>query len=207
MLKLMRSSLVVVAGGLLAGCFTTSINPFYTDGAVTDAPAVHGEWYLTAEGDDDVSGIYQKAWVFSKGAIKTFKKGVGSTLDATYFKVEGALFVDLFPGEPDEGMRPNSWWTAHVLPVHSMCKVDLAGDTLRLIPLDIRWVTRQIKTGEAKLDYVSSESSGQILTSSSKELMAFLKAHVDDPGAFPEDNSYVFRRERPVRAAEATDTE
>ena len=183
---------------LLSGCFIRSLNPFYTDGSVIELPAAKGQWKFVERGNENLSDKYKEPWIFTEDTIETFEKGVKSTLNAKYFTIENDIFVDLSPAEPDEGKIPNEWWAIHVMPVHSVCKVDIADDTLSLTPLNGELIAKLMEKKEFALSYVSTDPDGDefILTASSKDLMAFLKKYKNEPEAFPKDNCHVFNREK-----------
>ncbi|MBN2070376.1 MAG: hypothetical protein JW814_02875 [Candidatus Krumholzibacteriota bacterium] len=182
---------------VFSGCFIQSLNHFYTDDSVIDLPSVRGQWKLVAAGDEDVSGKYTEPWIFTEEAIETFEEGVQSRLAATYFSVDGVVFVDLSAGEPSEGKGINEWWLVHVMPVHSVCRVELEGKKLSLTPLNGEWVGKLIESGKSSLSGVSRADDGEelLLTASPAELFVFLKEYKDEPEAFPEENRHLFVKE------------
>ena len=182
---------------VLSGCFIQSLNQFYTEDSVIDFPAANGQWKFVRRGDEDLSDKYTEPWIFSDDAIETFEGGVKSVLTAKYFMIGDDIFVDLFPAEPIEGNKPNEWWVVHVMPVHSVCRVDIAGNTLALTPLDGGWVAGLLEKKEFELSFVSrdSEEDELLLTASSKDLMAFLAKYRNEPKAFPKGNSHLFEKE------------
>ncbi|TAN37869.1 MAG: hypothetical protein EPN25_14940 [Nitrospirae bacterium] len=181
---------------VLSGCFIQSFHPFYTEGSLIDLPEITGAWQLVSQGSENLADQYREPWQFEKNRIWTFEKGVSSRLDVKYFRVEGTLFADLVMAEPEEGSGPNKWWLLHTVPVHSVCKVQLSGDTVSFNPLNGDWLIGQIKKKKIILSSMQLDEKGEhtVLTASSKELSDFLKKYRDDAGAFPKDNAYTFRR-------------
>ena len=194
-------TLLQIAGTILiaifvSGCFVQSFQPFYTEDLVIDIPAIEGKWLLVKKGNDNVAGEYPQPWVFGKNEILTFEENVGSVLDVTYFTVKDVTFVDVAPSEPDKDKGPNEWWTIHTIPVHSVCKIDLSGNSLNLTPLNGDWVGKMLEENKISLSHVAVDSEGEqtVLTSSPEELVLFLEHYGNNTDAFPVDASHSFQR-------------
>jgi len=181
---------------LLSGCFIQSFQPFYTDDLALDIPAVSGKWLLVKKGNKDVSKDYPQPWVFTDNEITTFEHNVSSILDVQYFMVADVTFVDLAPSEPDKDKGPNGWWAIHTVPVHSVCKVELQADTLTLTPLNGEWIEEMLEEKKISLSFVTVDSDDDqiVLTSSSEELVKFLKQYGSNAEAFPDNASHYFQR-------------
>lgn len=188
---------------LLSGCFMQSIHPFYTDASLVDVPEISGSWRLISQGSEDLSGKYREPWHFGKDKIETYEKGVNSSLDVKYFRVEGTLFADLISSKPDETKGPNFWWMLHVLPMHSVCRVHISGDTVSFTPLNGDWLTRKLKDKAIALPFIYTEDTldHPVLAASSGDLMAFLKIYRDNAEAFPKDNAFKFIKDTPAGKA------
>ena len=181
---------------LAPGCFIQALHPFCTDDAVIDQPAVVGKWRLVRRGDEELAEKYKEPWVFDKDSMTTFEKGVPSPLKTKYFTVGKHVFVDLTAGEVDETRGPNPWWSLHVVPVHSVCKVAVTVDSLHLTPLNGDWVKKMLEAKEFSLPYVPVDAEGDqiVLTADSKALMSFLGKVAGNTNAFSEDTAHVFRK-------------
>ncbi len=105
-------------------------------------------------------------------------------------------FADMFPSEPDEKMGGNEWWSLHIVPVHSVCKVDLSGNALVFTPLNGEWVGEMLEKKALSLSRATVESGDDqiLLTASPKELVSFLKLYGGDTNAFPADTSHHFKK-------------
>ncbi|MHB8880726.1 MAG: hypothetical protein ACYC69_04340 [Thermodesulfovibrionales bacterium] len=181
---------------VLSGCFIQSFQPFYTEGSLIDLPEIAGAWQLVSQGSENLADKYREPWQFEKDRIWTFEKGVSSRLDVKYFRIDDTLFADLVMAEPEEGRGPNQWWLLHTVPVHSVCKVRLSGDTLSFSPLNGDWLIGMLKKKKIVLPSVQVDEKGEhtVLTASSKDLTDFLKKYRAEAEAFPKDNAYTFRR-------------
>ncbi len=179
---------------LLPGCFVQSFQPFYTISSVVDLPAIHGEWRLVRKSEENVAEEYPEPWNFDIDEITTFEDGISSTLDAVYFKVDNVTFVDLSPSEIEEQL--NAWWAIHTIPVHSVCKIEISGDTLNVIPLDGEWIEEMFEEKKLALSYIDIDSEeGQIvLSSSAEELELFLKKYGRNTEAFEREGILTFKR-------------
>jgi hypothetical protein len=194
-IRLLVLALCVCIVVLLSGCFIQSVQPFYLTGMMAEVPDLIGEWRLVRAGSDDVTAKYPQPWLFTSTVIRTFEKGIPSTLRVVWFKVDDTLFADLSADERDYDGKLNMWWSMHAIPVHSVCKVQLENGMLSLIPLDGDWLLKKITRQEIALSYVVVGDKGDhyALTSSPQELSAFLKHYRQNPEAFPPGNAHVFQ--------------
>ncbi len=179
---------------LLPGCFVQSFQPFHTKSSVVELPAIHGDWRLVRKSGENVAQEYPEPWHFDIDEITTFEDGISSTLDAVYFKVDNMTFVDLSPSEIEEQL--NAWWTIHTIPVHSVCKIEISGDTLNVIPLDGEWIEEMFEEKKLALSYIDidSEEGHIVLTSSPDELELFLKKYGRNTEAFEREGMLTFKR-------------
>lgn len=102
--------------------------------------------------------------------------------------------VTVAPLPDDQG--PNVWWIIHVMPVHSLWKVDLSVSRLSVTPIDCVWMRKILATKKMILSHVQSDDKGfrTLLTGSPKQLMAFLRENATNPSVFSRAESYVFER-------------
>lgn len=179
---------------MLSGCFIQSLQPFYAPDTVVDVPDLIGEWRLVQAGGDNVSAKYPEPWLFTGTLIRTYEKGISSTLRVAWFRVDDTLFADL-SADDRSGGNHNAFWAMHAIPVHSVCKVELDGSSLRLIPLDGDWLLKKIVARELMLTYtlIGGKDDHYALTSPAKDLSAFLRYYRKSAEAFPLGNAYEFQ--------------
>ncbi len=180
---------------LLAGCVIQSLNCFYTNEARHPMPGVAGKWSLKAQGGSEVKGKVRD-WEFSEDCVLAYDdKGVRSKLETVYFKAGENIFVDCTAGSADEG-TVNAYWLVNVMPVHTLCKVALDGDTLKFIPLDVKGTVKLYKEGQSGLKAVEAQGEADkvIFTSTAEEWIVFLRKNGSSAELFPEKSAYVFKK-------------
>ncbi len=176
---------------LLSGCVVQSINPFYTQDLIAEMPDLYGQWMLKEsafrEGRD-------KIWLFSKDSIIIpGDKADAASLSARFFKVDDMVFLDTTAAEPQGDM--SLWWTLHISPMHTVSKVIVSENALRVIPLNASWLNDAVKNKGVTLRSVWREDVKEnVFIASSAEWVDFLKKYGSDPQAFPDEDVFVFKR-------------
>lgn len=172
---------------LIAGCIP-SVHPIYTPKDVVFNPALLGTW---AKKD-----AKKEKWVFTEGESKGPKKTPTSYhLDYTddegrpgrfvvhLVKVGDHWFLDLYPEDPK--LKQNGFYQLHLFPVHTFLLVREITPELRLSPMAVDWFKELIQEHPEALRH-EIEGDRILVTASTRELQAFLLAHVGDPKAFSE---------------------
>ena len=95
---------------------------------------------------------------------------------AHLFHLENHLYLDLFPEEPQ---TVSDFYKGHVVPAHSVWKVEISGDVLTLSVFESSRMQEAIGSGQLELDYVDRDGV-QVLTSSSDALRKMLIEHRAD---------------------------
>lgn len=190
------------------GCFVKSLHVFYTADAVVEAPNLDGEWLLIKAFDKDQELEGAVAWTFAGQQITCYHDDIKSDMRVSYFKVGDSMFVDWTAGELADEKKPgtpNLFWLTHVVPCHSVFRVEHRGRELELIPLNVEWLWEACKDGRVKLPYVDVGPSLDdvdelpVFTATAEQWMAFLKKYGLDDEAFDDKNALLFRRPDPVR--------
>jgi len=200
-LKLLMIAAIAV---FMAGCYTLSLHPLYSDEDVVFDSLLVGIW-----GDPENSN---ETWAFEKsgdnaylmvirdqGVIQTSSKSKKDNFKLVMdidpekdgkFQVHMVqlgeyLFLDLFPVEPK---HENDFFKSHVIQAHSFVRVWLKGDTLELAALDKKWLKESID--QKKIDIKHERLKNTIvLTASTEELQAFVIDYINE--AFSEiDKAY-----------------
>jgi hypothetical protein len=175
---------VVVA---LTGC-VPSLHPLYTDEDLIFDPALVGTW-----GDEDS----QDTWTFAKSGEKEYRlvytdqEGKKGKFVAHLLKVDGRMYLDLFPDEPD--LEANDFYKGHLLPVHSFMRIATIEPNLRCASVNPEWLDEFLKQNPDAIKHERLED-GVVLTAQPKELQAFLAKHDTTEGAFG-DFSDMVRKE------------
>ncbi len=163
------------------GCVVQSMHPLYTEQDVVFDPNLIGLWSHEGSESVEFSKLNEKEYqVVYKNPRE---QGVGTvTWVGHLVKIEGSLFMDLFPKEPDIP-NPNLVYRSHFVPVHSFVHVIQIEPTLQFRMLDIRWLHKITKDDPQAIRHEKIDG-GIILTASTKELQTFLLKHLKTEGAF-----------------------
>lgn len=162
--KLLVSCLIALIA--CSGCIP-SLNPVYReDDLVTDS-AFLGVWMQKGE---------KSRWEFSKRDEKSYSlkyfdvNGTESRFVAHVAKIEGELFLDLFP-EPLDG-QANSFYTFHHVPIHSIYRVCRTEPTLELGAIDFQWLQEELSKAPATIE--STTIHGRwLITAPTEQVRAF----------------------------------
>ncbi|MBA4311983.1 MAG: hypothetical protein C0417_05075 [Chlorobiaceae bacterium] len=187
----MKKSLVIASIVLFAisGC-VRSLYPLFTEDDIVFNPALIGTWIETNS---------KNMWTFEKKGESEYtlyhyeaeydigggKKVVGDT--ASFIAQTGILgqynFLDIFPGKPETKIK-NSFYNFHLFPLHTISKIWLTGDTLRLSMLDNDWLQRMVDNNAFKISHARINDQ-IVLTASTEELQQFVLKHAENARAFP----------------------
>lgn len=176
---------------LISGCVVGSENPFYTPDLVVDKADLYGKWFF----DESIEPGENSPLVLSEGKL-TLYDDTGAPADAklTFFQVEGVLFADIFP----EKGEIKTELVGDLPPVHLISLVKYENEKLYLNPMDYDWLAKEVEAGTIKLPYKKAGHDTDILfTASSAQWVEFLKAHLKDPKAFPQDTEGWLTRKIP----------
>ena len=164
---------------LLAGC-VPSLHPLYTDQDVIFDQSALGVW---AEDDS------KETWALNRGGKKEYKlvhtdeDGKKGEFIAHLLKVEGRMFLDLYPVEPE--LRENDFYRDHLLRVHTFAAVLQIEPALRITYLDPDWLKKFLDKQPSALRHEKINDE-VVITASPKELQKFLLTHLKTDGAFSE---------------------
>lgn len=131
---------------LLGGC-VPSLHPLYTEKDLTFDPALLGQWT-----EDDGKGT----WAFTKAGEKEYRlvftdnQGKGGGFQAHLLKIEGRLFLDIFPTDLD--LKENDFFRLHLLPAHTFMLVKQVQPSLQMaFSIQIGWrnISRNIPSQSA----------------------------------------------------------
>ena len=120
---------------MLAGC-VPSLHPLYTDQAVIFDQSVLGVW---AEDDS------KETWALTRGGEKEYRlvhtdeDGKKGEFIAHLLKVEGRMFLDLYPVEPE-----NDFYRDYLLRTHTFVVVLQTALTIRISFLEPEWLKSEL---------------------------------------------------------------
>ena len=178
--------------GIAAGCTIYSINPFCSKDKVVDLKEVNGSWKLNVVAGEDVSRIDITHWEITDNTLITYdKNGKRSDFNIVFFKLKGQLFADVIGKSPQN----NDYWNITVLPMHILLKVELNGENMVFIPLNMEWFNKVDNEKVKVLNSVTYEGNGKakIYTSSPEEWQSFLEKNMNFPELFNEKQKFVLK--------------
>jgi hypothetical protein len=163
---------------LLGGC-VPSLHELYTEDTLVFEEKLLGKWAH----EDEI-------WCFEKGSeeksydLTITEEGEGkSVLVGHLVKIEDDLFLDLYPGDMEMGV--GEWYKMHLLGAHTFMKVDGIEPKLTMRAMNPEKVGEMVQEKPEVIKHEIIEDR-VILTASTKELQAFLKAHAGDEDFFGE---------------------
>lgn len=180
-----KKILLFVFGILLAGC-VPSLHPLYTPKDVVYDPKLVGVW-ADQNSPDSGKWEFRPAEPNSYTMIYTDKDKKTGSFNAHLAKINGVLFLDVFPNDPN--LTQNGYYQLHLLPVHTFMKVDQIEPALKLRLMDVDKFTKRLEKNPAMLKHeILQQGSDKkvVLTASTKELQEFMRKHAGDKDVFGE---------------------
>ena len=166
----------------LTGCFPLALHPFYRQKDVVFDRALLGVW-AEKEGDDD-------SWTFETGTNQSYRVTVkdekrSDHLEGFLFKLGTNTFLDLTVGERTFKEHDLDGFSGlHLVPVHTVARVRLRGDTLTLSFMDLEWLGKLLEKNPNAIRHemagVKDNDERLVLTASTSELQAFIQEHLDE---------------------------
>ena len=169
---------------LIAGC-VRSFYPLYTDKDLILDQTLIGTWM---DNDNNV-------WTFLKSKDKSYElvyteKNSPAKFKAHLVKLGRFTFLDL---APEESGIDNSFFSAHLIPVHTISRIWISADSVQLSLFDNGWLKEMIDKKKLSIAH-ERQGDGIILTASTRELQKLVIKYADDKKAFPEPG--VLRRKK-----------
>jgi hypothetical protein len=177
---------------LLAGVFVLmmlacvpSLHAIYTEKDLVFDTGLLGTW-------TDKEG--KNRMVFVRSGEKAYdlyytEDGDSRRFEARLAQVGEYRFLDLRPAEP--GMM-NGFYQMHLIRAHTIARVWIEANVLRLAFLDHDWIKGMIDQGQVIIAHEHSDE-GVLLTASTADLQKLVVKYAEDPKAFPSED---FRRQK-----------
>jgi hypothetical protein len=196
-MRFLKWGILALAAMTWLSC-VVSLLPLFDDGYLVSEPGLLGAW--KAANDTDT-------WTFEKadgmeylltqrqieygqeesvGSGTPSKKVPGDTarFRARLGRLGAGLFLDLIPAEQGNPEVRNDLYNAHMVPGHTLARVWLDKDSLRIVFLDEDWLTEAVKDGRITLAHVETKG-WLVLTAPTSGLQAFILKYGEDKKAFP----------------------
>jgi hypothetical protein len=196
-MKFLKWGVLALAATASLSC-VVSLLPLFDDGYLVSVPGLLGTWKVADRAD---------TWTFEKtdsmeylltqrqaefdlenpaGAATPTRKVAGdmARFKARLGRLGAGLFLDLIPtGQGNPTVR-NDLYNAQMVPGHTLARVWLDKDALRIVFLDEDWLTKSVKDGRISLAHVEVEG-WLVLTAPTAGLQDFLLKYGGEERAFP----------------------
>ena len=175
------ASLVVMVA--LAGC-VPSLHPFYTNADLVLEPKLEGTWK-----EPDTAATWSITRAADRGAgayviVQNDADGKRGEFIGRLAKVEGKLFLDITPAEP-QIERASDFYKMQLMPVHMIISIQQVEPTLKATMLDVEWMKKFVQASPGAISH-EIVNDNVVLTASTKELQQFFLKHLATPGAYGE---------------------
>ena len=163
---------------LWSGCLSLSVNPLYDPESLVFEPDLVGLW-------GDPESPESETWEFQRAGERSYRLVIreannllidprrDGVFEARLVRLEDQLFLDLFPEEP-EGV--SEFFKSHIVPAHSIWKVNLEGHVLSLGVFDNSFVENSIQDGTIAVEHVKRDGV-LVLTASTKDIQNLVSEH------------------------------
>lgn len=169
----------VVAGLLLIGCIP-SYHPLFTSDNVAFEPDLVGTWKVK---DKDETIQFTAAEDKSYRMVYTDGDGKSGVFEAHLTRIDGHLFLDIFPSELD--VPQNGFYKIHFVPAHTFMLIhEVSKEQLQLAMINLQWLGKHLEAHPDALKHERREKGQLMLTASTDQLRTFFAKHVTTPKAF-----------------------
>jgi hypothetical protein len=198
MMKTIAYLMMLLTVTFLAGCVPLSFNlgddwdwrvflplslhPLYTDKDVIFEPELLGIWSIEEEDDS------KETWEFSKNGenaytlVSTDSDGKQGHFVVHLAKIEGLMFLDLYPAETD--LQTDPLHQMLLIPSHMFLLVKQIRPTLKVSIMEPDWLDKLLDEKPDTIRRHETISNLIVLTASTEELQVFLIKHKTTEGAF-----------------------
>lgn len=170
--------LVPMALLFLAGC-VPSLHGLYTDKDTIYDPALVGVWSEPNSSE---------TWEFAQSGDKTYRltitedKGKTGRFQVHLVNLEGKMFLDLFPEDPNLPGNTD-YYKYHLLPIHTFIRVEQITPALKMAAMNPEGLKNLLKENPQAVRHEVRDDQ-IILTASTPELQKFLLKNLDQPKFF-----------------------
>ena len=199
---LKATAVLAMTIGLLACVWT--LQPLFEEGDLVFEPGLVGTWKTAADEDtwtfekaQDGNAyvlVYHQAEFEPDETVSDKKKIPGETarFEARLGRLGGHLFLDLIPEAESNPWAHNDLLNWHLIRAHTVCRLSLEKDRLRLDWLEEKWLEEALKSGRVTIAHAQAED-GIVVTASTKELQQMVLKYAGDKEAFPPSDDVLHR--------------
>jgi len=187
-MRLMKIIVISVIALFMVNCLVTSIHPLYTEKDLVFKPELLGTWendelWTFEKMGKNAYELTIKESSESEGIKEREERGI---YEAHLVKLEWFLFLDLYP---DERKIEEYEDEIHLVPVHSIWRIWIEKDVMRLAWLANDWLEEMIDGNKVEIAHVRLEDR-VVLTAPTKELQKLVLKYAEDTDAFPEPDEF-----------------
>ena len=170
--------MIVLAAVVYSTACVPSLNPFCSEADSYLDQNLLGTW-SDAEGGETWTFVHAD----DSHYLFTYTDDTGKTgaFRARLFKVGDRSFLDVEPVRPRT--KQNSFYSEHLLSLHSVYLISITGNKARLAFLDPAWLEATLKKDPTILTHAIVDDE-IVLTDTTEKLQAFLLASATTPDAF-----------------------
>jgi hypothetical protein len=180
-MRKIKAGVLLVGVLLLAGCWTLSLHPLYTEETAIFDDRLIGAW-------GDTSGARDGTWIFQQGENKTYrlttkeKDKADGLFEAHLVRLGDMLFLDVYP---EDSQKNNEFYSSHLVPAHTIWGITFGPEALTLAPINSDWLSKGLENKTLDIAHII-EDDVVILTAPTEKLQAFIMRHAaaafeDDP--------------------------
>lgn len=173
--------LVGCDGGPSGNPLVPCLHPLFTEADLDFDPALVGVW---VEKEGEVTFTFEKSdgMAYRLTITEDGKADKASAqFEAHLVRLGGFWFLDLYPG----ALEGDEFDKLHLLRIHSIARVWLVGDHLRLGFLDSQWLREKIDEKSVQIDHQKLEGA-LVLTAPTDDLQSLAFRYANNEQAFPE---------------------
>jgi hypothetical protein len=179
---------------IVSGCAIISFYPFYTEKDLFENDILIGKWM----DEDSLMWNFTHPVIKNKTSETIDKKSYTLNLtDYDYkntsyavnlFQLDHTYFLDFYVEEIENQPTALSksdvtWWSIHVVPVHTIAKLNIVNDTLNISWFDAGWFENQINEKKIKIKH-ENNGNNILLTANTKDLQKMIIKYANSEEAF-----------------------
>jgi hypothetical protein len=157
---------------IFAGC-VPSLNPVYSDETLVFEPGLIGVWQQPNS---------KARWEFNKLDAKSYRlvytddQGQQGRFVGRLARLEGELFLDLFPEDPQ--MDASGFYKFHLVPIHTIYRMRQSQSKLELAAIDFKWLDEYLTKNPAEIE-CATFSGRKLITAQTPAVQKFVVTHKD----------------------------
>jgi hypothetical protein len=179
------------------GCLVMSLHPFISDSNAIFETSLVGTWKspsdestLTFEqaGPNVYRATFLRKEISSpNGGGK--ESGEPAEFEAHLGRINGMLFLDLYPEKNSWDRLKNDALAVHLAPTHTISRITIDGDVITVSGLEHDWLKELLEKNPRTIAHEKVEGA-IVLTASTKALIDFLKKYGSNAKAFPRGDQF-----------------